>query len=96
MRLFVLALVFVFVFLPALLILFARERGLSRPARIGWAMAAFLAPVAVFVTVQLMPELANNAVEARQWGRMLGLGLTASGFILPWVIFSLFLHRTRA
>jgi hypothetical protein len=91
MRLFVLAITFALVLLPVLLILFAPGRRLS--GRVIWAIVAFVSPLLVYGLVQMIPDLTNNAPEARQWARFIGLALSAAGFILPWAIFAVFLHR---
>lgn len=91
MRLFILAFTFVLVLLPTLLILFASQKPLG--ARILWALVAFLPPFVTFGLVRLVPVLSNNAPQAAQWERFIGLIITGSGFILPWIIFAIFLHR---
>jgi hypothetical protein len=91
MRLFVLAITFALVLLPVLLILFAPGRALR--GRILWAIVAFVAPLVTYGLVQMIPELTNSTPDARQWARFLGLALSGTGFILPWVIFAVFLHR---
>ena len=95
LRFFVFGAALVLVFLPVLLILFAPDAAIAR--RIRWAVAAFLAPIAVIALVQLMPLLTNNSAVAARWERFFGLVLMAGGFFLPWVIFALFLHgKARA
>ncbi len=91
MRIFVLALTFALVLLPTLLILFASQKPLK--SRVVWAIASFLSPLASFGIVRLIPILSNNSPEAAQWERFFGLLLSGSGFILPWVLFAIFLHR---
>jgi hypothetical protein len=91
MRIFVLALTFVLVLLPVLLIIFAPHKPLR--ARIIWGVAAFLSPVLTFGIVRLIPVLSNNTPEAAQWERFFGLVISYGGFILPWVLFAIFLHR---
>jgi hypothetical protein len=91
MRLFVLALTALLVLLPSLLILFAPERPIR--ARLPWALAAFLSPLVTFGLVRMVPLLSNNAPEAAQWARFLGLLLSGGGFFLPWILFAIFLHR---
>lgn len=93
MRAFFLGLVVLLVFLPALLILFAPRRALS--LRLVWGLSAFFLPILAFGFVQLVPLLANNAPEAGQWGRFVGILIAGAGLILPWVLFALFLHRRR-
>lgn len=80
----------VLVFLPVLLILFAPGAALMR--RIRWAILAFLAPLVMILLVNLLPMLSNNAAQAQQWERFMGLVLQAGGFFLPWIIFAIFLH----
>jgi hypothetical protein len=95
MRIFVLALTFIFaVFIPALLVLFAPGKPLR--TRAFWALAAVLSPLATFGIVRLIPLLSNNTPEAVQWERFAGLLLSGSGFILPWIIFAVFLHKKTA
>ena len=95
MRIFVLALTFVFaVFIPALLVLFAPGKPLR--ARVIWASTAALSPLVSFGIVRLIPILSNNSPEAAQWERFAGLLLSGSGFVLPWLIFAVFLHRKSA
>jgi len=91
MRFFITALAFGLVLLPSLLILLARHRPLA--ARLGWGLLAFLSPVVMVGLVQTLPALNNDAPDAAQWERFLGLILSGSGLILPWVMFALFLHR---
>ncbi|MCA0400385.1 MAG: hypothetical protein LCH38_06175 [Proteobacteria bacterium] len=93
MRVFVLALTFAFIALPALLILFAPQRRLV--SRAVWAVLAILAPFLTIGPVQLLPRMTNNAADATQWERFFGLLLSGSGFVLPWVIFAVFLHAGR-
>lgn len=90
MRLIVLGLVVLFIFLPVMLILFAKGR--SMKARAVWAIGAFLSVVVPVALVNLMPFLTNNVLQAQQWERFIGVLVSASGIILPWVIFALFLH----
>ena len=95
MRIFVLALTFVFVVLiPTLLVLFAPGKPLR--ARITWALVAMLSPVATFGIIRLIPLLSNNSPDAAQWERFAGLLITGSGLILPWLVFAVFLHRKPA
>jgi hypothetical protein len=95
MRIFVLALTFIFaVFIPALLVLFAPGKPLR--ARMLWALTAALSPLVSFGIVRLIPILSNNSPEAAQWERFAGLLLSGSGFVLPWLIFAVFLHRKPA
>lgn len=91
MRIFVLALTFSLVLLPTLLILFASQKPLR--ARVIWGFASFLSPLATFGIVRLIPLLSNGTPEAAQWERFFGLILSGSGFILPWILFAIFLHR---
>lgn len=92
MRIFVLTLTFaIAIAIPVLLILFAPGR--SWRARILWALAALLAPAANFALIQMIPILSNNAPAATQWERFFGLIFAGSGFVLPWLIFAVFLHR---
>jgi hypothetical protein len=91
MRAFALGLIVLLVFLPAILILFAPGKAL--PVRVGWGLAAFLSPIIAFGLVQFVPALANNAPQATQWGRLVGLIIAGSGLILPWVFFATFLQR---
>lgn len=93
MRVFLLALTATFVVLPALLILFAPRRRLI--SRAIWAGLAILAPFLTIGPVQLLPRLTNNAADATQWERFFGLLFSGSGFVLPWVIFAVFLHAGR-
>ena len=92
MRIFMLALTFALVLLPTLLILFAPKKSMS--SRAIWALASFVSPVATFGIVRLIPLLSNNNPDSAQWERFFGLILSGSGFILPWIIFAVFLHRT--
>jgi hypothetical protein len=94
MRLFILAFTFLLVLLPTLLILLASQKPLK--ARLGWALASFLSPLLTFGIVRLVPVLSNNSPEAAQWERFFGLILSGSGFIMPWLIFAVFLHRKGA
>ena len=91
MRSFIIAIAALLVLLPSLLVLFAPRHSLGTRAL--WAMAAFLAPVATIGIAQLVPMLSNNAADATQWQRMLGILLAGSGFFLPWVIFAYFLNH---
>jgi hypothetical protein len=93
MRVFILALIFALVLLPTLLILFAQGASLKR--RIVWAIGAFVTPIIIIAFVQVIPLLTNNAPDAHQWERFAGVVLSGSGFVLPWVIFALFLHSKR-
>lgn len=90
MRLIIFGFAILLIFLPVLLILFARERTMR--VRATWAIAAFVSPIATIAAVNLMPALTNNSADAQQWERFLGVVISGSGFILPWVIFALFLH----
>lgn len=93
MRAIALALTFaLLVLLPTLLILFAPQKPLK--LRIGWGLAAFLSPVLTFAAVRMIPVLSNNTPEAAQWERFFGVMLSGGGFILPWIFFALFLHRS--
>lgn len=93
MRVFLLALTFAFVLLPAMLIMTAPRRGL--PIRLLWAGAAALAPLLTIGAVNYLPRFTNNAADATQFERLLGMMLSFSGFVLPWVIFAIFLHVGR-
>jgi hypothetical protein len=90
MRLIVFGFAILLVFLPVLLILFARGRAMR--IRAIWAIIAFASPVVTIALVNLAPALTNNDVASSQWLRFLGVTLSGAGFILPWVIFALFLH----
>jgi hypothetical protein len=92
MRLFMLTLTFALVLLPTLLILFAPQK--TMVSRAIWALIAFVSPVTTLGIVRLMPLLSNEGAEATQWARFFGLLLSGSGFILPWILFAVFLHRT--
>ncbi len=94
MRIFVISLAALLVVLPTLLILFGRGQALRM--RIFWALVAFVSPIVVIGLVWMMPALTNNAPWSGQWMRFLGLILSGGGFVLPWVIFALFLHRQSA
>lgn len=94
MRIFVLALTFAMVLLPTLLILFASHKPLR--ARVLWSLLSFLSPLTTFGIVRLLPLLSNNSPDAVQLERFLGLLLSGSGFVLPWIIFAVFLHRKTA
>jgi hypothetical protein len=95
MRFIILGLVVLFILLPVLLILFAKGRSLK--ARVVWGVGAFLSVVVPVALVNLLPVLTNNAPQAQQWERFIGVLVSASGIILPWVIFALFLHsKTKA
>ncbi len=91
MRIFVLALTFSFVLLPTLLILLASQKPLR--SRIVWGLASFLSPLTTIAITHLMPRMTNNSADSTQWERFFGLLLTGSGFVLPWMIFAIFLHR---
>lgn len=91
MRSFFLVLTGIMVLVPALLILFAPGRPLA--SRVIWALAAFLAPIVTYGLVQLVPILSNNAPNAAQWERFIGLLLSGAGFFLPWILFAIFLHK---
>jgi hypothetical protein len=91
MRIFVLALTFSLVLLPTLLILFAAQKPLR--SRVVWAIASFLSPLLTFAIIRVIPMFSNNSPEAAQWERFFGLIFTGSGFILPWILFAIFLHR---
>ena len=91
MRLIVLGIAFLLVMLPTLLILFAGGKPLR--TRIFWALFSFLSPILTFALVQMMPMLTNNSPFAAQWERFIGVILSASGFLLPWILFAVFLHE---
>lgn len=91
MRLFVLSLTFALVLLPTLLVLFASQKPLR--SRVIWGLVTFLSPLTTLGIVRLVPLLSNGTPEAAQWERFFGLILTGSGFILPWILFAIFLHR---
>ncbi|MCZ8187355.1 MAG: hypothetical protein O9308_13320 [Beijerinckiaceae bacterium] len=93
MRAFFLGLIALLVFLPAILILLAPGKPLA--IRIRWGLAAFFTPIIAFGLIQFMPALSNNAPQAMQFGRLLGLILAGSGLILPWLFFATFLNRSR-
>lgn len=93
MRAFFLGLIALLVFLPAILILLAPGKPLA--TRIRWGLAAFFTPILAFGLIQFMPALSNNAPQAMQFGRLLGLILAGSGLILPWLFFATFLNRSR-
>jgi len=91
MRNIVLALTFFLALgLPIILILFAPGR--ARAMRIIWALIALAAPIVAFAIIQAIPILSNNSAESTQWERFFGLIFSGSGFVLPWVIFAIFLH----
>jgi ABC-type iron transport system FetAB permease component len=90
MRLVIFGFAILLIFLPVLLILFARDRTMK--VRAVWAIIAFISPIATIAAVNLIPALTNNSASAQQWERFLGVVISGSGFILPWVIFALFLH----
>lgn len=90
MRLVILGLVILFIFLPVMMILFAKGRNMR--VRAIWAIGAFVSVVVPVALVNLLPMLTNNAPAAQQWERFIGVVVSASGIILPWVIFALFLH----
>lgn len=92
MRVLFLGITFAFVLLPTLLILFAPQKPIR--ARIFWGLGAFLAPIVTFAAVRMIPILSNNTPDAAQWERFFGLVVSGGGFILPWILFALFLHRT--
>lgn len=94
MRIFVLALTFfIAIGIPVFLILFAPGR--ARGVRILWALLALAAPVINFALIQTIPLLSNNSPDSTQWERFFGLLFSGSGFVLPWIIFAIFLHRGR-
>lgn len=93
MRVFVLTLTLAFVLLPVLLILLASQRSLL--SRVLWALAAFLAPFATYGLTRMIAHLNNNSPDSTQWERFFGLLLSGSGFVLPWILFAIFLHGRR-
>lgn len=93
MRVLFLGITLVFVLLPTLLILFAPQKPIR--ARVLWGLGAFLSPVVTFAAVRMIPILSNNTPEAAQWERFFGVVVSGGGFILPWILFALFLHRVR-
>ena len=90
MRFFVFGFAVLLVFLPVLLILFAKGRAMK--SRAIWALVAFASPIVTIAAVNVMPLLTNNAPEAQQWERFLGVVISGSGFVLPWIVFAVFLH----
>lgn len=90
MRLIALGLMVLLVLLPSLMILFAKHRAFS--VRAPMAALAFVSPIVMIALVNMLPWLTNNSPTATQWAHLIGLGLWALGFFLPWVIFALFLH----
>lgn len=94
MRVFIIGLAALLIILPTLLILFGPGQALRK--RVFWAVIAFVSPIVMIGLVWMIPILTNNAPHAAQWQRFVGLILSGGGFVLPWVIFALFLHRQGA
>jgi hypothetical protein len=86
MRPAVLAIIAIFVLIPALLMMFSQGRPLGQRVLLGALI--FLAPFALVLAVQLVPALNGSSPHHGPAWRAIGVFFSTAAFVLPWALFA--------
>jgi hypothetical protein len=78
---------------PAILI--AAKSSLSAPLRLLASLTAFLSPLILIWAIHLVPSLNGEAAGYSALGRSIGILLSVSTLILPWLIYGLVRDRPK-